>query len=186
MAKIVKVRYGLSKLSQKEYLYMVNDNVRKGNVLMPTVNRWPQRGPYSTMAVVQGSLNMNANKNKELVKNEVENSKNGTLVGADKLTREEVNKITPQLRDKEGKYMYTGNAGKGITGTGKMGEVVYGYSEQQNIYAQKAGEERQTSISKDNKAYQEIRQEKAEKRIEADESGKSYEDFQTYASKYFK
>lgn len=173
MAKLARVRYGLSNLSEKEYIYMVNDNVKKGAVLMPTVNRWPHKGPYATMGVVQGTVNMNTKANQEMVKEQVFNKDTGELniSKADKLSRNEINQINPQLRDESGKFAYTGNAGKGITGSGKAGQYAYGFDEK---------------LDNKNEAYQKIRQDRATERKDDMSSGKTAETFSDYASKYFK
>jgi hypothetical protein len=173
MAKLVKVRFGLGKLSEKEYIYMANDNVKKGTVLMPTVNRWPQHGPYSTMGVVQGTLNMNVKQNQELVKQNVFDKDTGELniAKADKISREELNKINPQLRDESGKFAYTGNAGRGITGSGRAGTYAFGFDQQ---------------LDRNNPEYQKLRTDRANERQEDMNTGKTQESFSEYASKYFK
>lgn len=173
MAKLAKVRYGLSNLSEKEYIYMVNDNVKKGTVLMPTVNRWPQKGPYSTMGVVQGTVNMNIKSNQKMVEKQVFNKETGELniAKADKLSREEINKINPQLRDESGKFAYTGEAGRGLTGSNKAGQYAFGYD---------------MKLDKKNEEYQKIRQDRAQEREEADKTGSTADSFSAYASKYWK
>lgn len=69
MAKLVEVRYGLSNLSKDKYTYMVNDNVKRGSVLMPVVKHAISGKEYTTMAVVQHAYNGNNPKAQALYKN---------------------------------------------------------------------------------------------------------------------
>lgn len=69
MAKLVEVRYGLSNLSKEKYTYMVNDNVKRGSVLMPVVKHAVSGKEYTTMAVVQHAYQGNNPKAQALYKN---------------------------------------------------------------------------------------------------------------------
>lgn len=56
MAKIVDVKYGLTNIKGgKAYKYVVNDNVKRGSVLMPVVTHYVSGKKFTTMGVVQHS-----------------------------------------------------------------------------------------------------------------------------------
>lgn len=105
MAKLVKVRYGLANLSRKEYIYMVNDNVKRGSVLMPTVKHAKSGKIYTTMGVVQHSVNpKDMQKTYEELQEKGKLKENGAIniVKADKVTRQVSNSLVKRGADEHG------------------------------------------------------------------------------------
>lgn len=111
MAHIIKVRYGLSNLSKKEYTYLANNNVKKGTVIMPSVKHAKTGKIYATMGVVQSSQGgTRGDKSLQELKNE-----GIDVVGAQKIDKSVTNSL--RARDTSGKFVYTGQKGLKSKGT---------------------------------------------------------------------
>jgi hypothetical protein len=76
--KIINITYGLKGENTKKYTYLVNDNVRNGQVVFPNVKHHSSGKIYGTVGVVQNSYNPNSKNGRNAV-NELEaNGKNLT------------------------------------------------------------------------------------------------------------
>jgi hypothetical protein len=126
MAHLVKVRYGLSNLSKKEYTYIANNNVKKGTVIMPSVKHAVSGKIYATMGVVQSTQGGNQVK-KTLTEL---NNKGINVVDTEKVDRAVVNSL--RARDEAtGKFIYTGE--KGFKSQGKSsGEYAFAFDDRYN------------------------------------------------------
>ena len=177
MAKLVKVRYGLSNLSKEEYIYMVNDNVKRGSVLMPTVKHAVSGKVYTTMGVVQNSLNprqKSTEKEFESLKDK-RNSKGEpvSIVQADKVSKQVVNALTP--RDENNKFVYEDKHGFGVK------KSFYNYDESGKMKSVIGVGNEKYEAHKGEEAVQQARESIASNRTETDNSNMSFKDyFNTY------
>ena len=177
MAKLVKVRYGLSNLSKEEYIYMVNDNVKRGSVLMPTVKHAASGKVYTTMGVVQSSLNprqKSAEKEFESLKDK-RNSKGEpvSIVQADKVSKQVVNALTP--RDENNKFVYEDKHGFGVK------KSFYNYEENGKMKSVIGVGNEKYEAHKGEEAVQQARESIASNRTATDSNNISFKDyFNTY------
>ena len=177
MAKLVKVRYGLSNLSKEEYIYMVNDNVKRGSVLMPTVKHVVSGKVYTTMGVVQSSLNprqKSTEKEFESLKDK-RNSKGEpvSIVQADKVSKQVVNALTP--RDENNKFVYEDKHGFGVK------KSFYNYDENGKMKSVIGVGNEKYEAHKGEEAVQQARESIASNRTATDNSNMSFKDyFNTY------
>lgn len=77
--KIINVTYGLKGDNEKKYTYLVNDNVRNGQVVFPNVKHYKSGKVYGTVGIVQNSFKEGSRSAKQAV-NDLENS-GKTLTG---------------------------------------------------------------------------------------------------------
>lgn len=113
MAHIVKVRYGLSNLSKKEYMYIANNNVKRGTVIMPSVKHYQSGKVFATMGVVQhteGGIKAKQELEKDF-------NKGLQLQETEKIDKKVVQSL--RQRDEQGKYVYQENYG--LSSKGKRG-----------------------------------------------------------------
>ena len=177
MAKLVKVRYGLSNLSKDEYIYMVNDNVKRGSVLMPTVKHAVSGKVYTTMGVVQNSLNprqKSTEKEFESLKDK-RNSKGEpvSIVQADKVSKQVVNALTP--RDENNKFVYEDKHGFGVK------KSFYNYDENGKMKSVIGVGNEKYEAHKGEEAVQQARESIASNRTATDSNNISFKDyFNTY------
>lgn len=177
MAKLVKVRYGLSNLSKEEYIYMVNDNVKRGSVLMPTVKHAISGKVYTTMGVVQSSLNprqKSTEKEFESLKDK-RNSKGEpvSIVQADKASKQVINALTP--RDENNKFVYEDKHGFGVK------KSFYNYGEDGKMKSVIGVGNEKYEAHKGEEAVQQARQSIASNRTATDSNNMSFKDyFNTY------
>lgn len=76
--KIINITYGLKGDKPQKYTYLVNDNVRNGQVVFPNVKHYKSGKIYGTVGVVQNTYNPNSKNGRNAV-NELEaNGKNLT------------------------------------------------------------------------------------------------------------
>ena len=179
MAKLVKVRYGLSNLSKEEYIYMVNDSVKRGSVLMPTVKHAVSGKVYTTMGVVQSSLNprqKSTEKEFESLKDK-RNSKGEpvSIVQADKVSKQVVNALTP--RDENNKFVYEDKHGFGVK------KSFYNYDENGKMKSVIGAGNEKYEAHKGEEAVQQARESIASNRTATDSDNMSFKD---YFNKYMK
>lgn len=177
MAKLVKVRYGLSNLSKEEYIYMVNDNVKRGSVLMPTVKHAVSGKVYTTMGVVQSSLNPR----KKSTADEFESLKDKTnsqgehvsIVQADKVSKQLTSALTP--RDGNNKFIFEDKHGFGTK------KSFYNYDENGEMKSVIGVGNEKYEAHKGEDAVRQARQSIASARTETDSNNLSFKDyFNTY------
>lgn len=177
MAKLVKVRYGLSNLSKEEYVYMVNDNVKRGTVLMPTVKHAVSGKVYTTMGVVQSSLNpRQKSTEKEFESLKDKRNSHGepvSIVQADKVSKQVVNALTP--RDENNKFVYEDKHGFGTK------KSFYNYDEEGKMKSVIGVGSEKYEAHKGEQAVQQARQSIANSRTETNSNNLSFKDyFNTY------
>lgn len=121
MAKIVEVTYGLHNINTKKtYKYMVNDNVKRGSVIMPVVNHYKTHKDFTTMAVVQKSMggkNGMTNGEFQSLMQEIEDgatrNQNPKMIGNITFAEQPSKAVLQAMRQKNNKnqYQYTGEKG---------------------------------------------------------------------------
>lgn len=175
MAKLVEVRYGLANLSKKPYVYMVNDNVKRGSVLMPTVKHAISGKEYTTMAVVQHAYNGNNPKAQQLFKNlegktvKYPNKENVpvNIKQAEKISKQATQSLV--AKDENNKFKF---------------EDLHGFSTKKSIFAGKKVQEASIGVGneryekyKDNEILQGERQRNVENQKITNSSEMNYTDF---------
>lgn len=176
MAKLVEVRYGLSNLSKDKYTYMVNDNVKRGSVLMPVVKHAVSGKEYTTMAVVQHAYNGNNPKAQALYKN-LEGKKKSYNNGetdvpvnikvAEKISRQATSSLVG--RNEKNRFAF---------------EDLHGFSTKKSIFAGDKVEDASIGVGnekyeahKDNDVIQDERKKNVDNLQTANSSGMKYDEF---------
>lgn len=135
MAKIVDVKYGLTNIKGgKPYKYVVNDNVKRGSVLMPVVTHYKSGKKFTTMGVVQHSYSLGSGNKNEMAKfnQDFEELKKK---GIDLKVAETPSKAMTQAlktTNAKGQYVKTGLNGFSNKTTNANGDVIVGDETYQN------------------------------------------------------
>lgn len=153
--KIVNITYGLKGEKPRKYSYLVNDNIRNGQVVFPNVKHYQSGKIYGTVGIVQNSYKADGKMGKEMV-NEIE-AQGKTLTGtiANKGGYNPMGSISNTQKGENGLYVGTENTIN-------------------NYDAQK----------KDNPYIQEKKQEAANKRI-GEGAEQEYETADDYLARYY-
>ncbi len=106
--KIINLTYGLKGENQRKYTYLVNDNVRNGQVVFPNVKHYQSGKIYGTVGIVQNTYNQNSRQGKKAV-NDLENegkTLSGTAITGKGATNE-MGGISQTEKSADGLYVGT-------------------------------------------------------------------------------
>lgn len=108
MAKFANITYG-TKGESEEYTYVVNDNVRTGDYIQPSVKHYKSGKIFGTTGIVQSATKTTTAKGQKL-KQEIEQKTGNNVANA--YTGKELG--VKAEKDEKGKYKYVGGMGKTV------------------------------------------------------------------------
>ena len=153
--KVINITYGLKGEKPKKYSYLVNDNIRNGQVVFPNVKHYQSGKIYGTVGIVQNSYKYGGRKAQGEIAEIEEQGKNLTGTIANKGGYNPMGSISKTEKNEKGLYVGTEN-------------TINNYDTQKN----------------ENPYIQDKKQEAANKRV-SEESEQEYETADSYLARYY-
>lgn len=139
--KIINLSYGLKGGKGKLYTYLVNDNVRRGQVVFPNVKHYKSGKVFGTIGIAQQTMNANGKKARERIAELESEGKNLTGTAITGKGYNEGRSISKTEKDENGNYIGTQ-------------ETVYNYDNKEVGQKYIAQKKRDTINERNNLEYQ--------------------------------
>ena len=105
--KIINLTYGLKGENPKKYSYLVNDNVRNGQVVFPNVKHYESGKIYGTVGVVQNTYSASGKNAKDVITDLESKGKNITGTVAEGKGINQMGSISKTEKNENGLYVGT-------------------------------------------------------------------------------